>query len=160
MKRLFVVRGLDRVIRNLKAADATQGRKFSTNLHKAGRYLQRKSMKLVPVQVGNLKGSAYTRRLGSGWQTEVIVGYTSPYAVVVHEDLDKAHGRVFNAKYASLIATRGLRAQRAKASGASFTAESDPYFKRGEDQQAKFLEQPAKDHRANIFRIVAGKKIV
>ena len=160
MKLVPGVYGLNKVIKNLHTADKTKSMRFSRNLLRAGRYLQRESMKLVPVQTTRLKGSAYTRRYGKGWWTEVIVGYTSPYAVTVHEDMDKAHGKAFNVKYAALIASRGVRAQKAKAAGRPFNVESDPYFKRGENQQAKFLEQPAKDNRVNIFRIVAGKKVV
>jgi hypothetical protein len=70
----------------------------------------------------------------------VIVGYTAAYAVYVHENLEAAHGQMYNAKYADEIAmTRAMKA--AKIPKGSFTEWHD----RGPNQQAKFLEQPARE---------------
>lgn len=65
----------------------------------------------------------------------VVVGYTQNYAVYVHEDLTKAHGAAFNVKHAAEIA-----------SGEEHT--------RGADQQAKFLERPARENRQEYAAIV------
>ena len=137
----MTITGIEKVIRNMQAADRKAGNRFSANLVKAGRYLQRASMKIVPVDTGVLKGSAYTRKFYSGWQTDVVVGYTAAYAIYVHENLDAAHGREYNIKYAKQIA--------AKWKG---------FHKRGENQQAKFLELPCRTERPTILRIVAGKR--
>lgn len=160
MSKMLILKGMEVVVRNMRARDKKLGSIFAKNLKKAGRYLQRKSMEVVPVQTGKLKASAFTRALGTGWKTDVVVGYGKVrYAVYVHEDMNAAHGAAFNAKYASLIATRNKRKRAAKAAGLPFTVVTDPYFKRGENQQAKFLEAPAKAERAHILKIVAGKII-
>ena len=93
-----------------------------------GLFLQRKSMEIVPVDQGNLRASSFTRASGRGFNTEVRVGYTAEYAVYVHENLDAAHGAEYNAKYGE-----GLR---------------------GNNQQAKFLEQPARQYAAQIGDLV------
>src|SRR5208283_1222248 len=98
----------------------------------------------------------------------VIVGYTANYAVYVHENLEAAHGQAYNIKYAAKIA-EGL-AKKGKAvkadlfgqlaAGKISNAEYQrrlsriKNFKRGvkaqwkyrgAGQQAKFLEQPARE---------------
>jgi hypothetical protein len=70
----------------------------------------------------------------------VSVGYTAAYAVFVHEDLQKAHGAAFNIKHADEIA-----------SGAEHS--------RGPEQQAKFLEGPAREKAGDIgAKVVEGLK--
>lgn len=110
-------------------------------LMRAGLALQRESMKIVPVMTGNLRASAFTRPTGSGTKFEVQVGYTAKYALYVHEDLEAAHGSVFNAKHAERIA---------KAKG----RDKKIWFNRGPDQQAKFLEKPFREQRKRLAEIV------
>jgi hypothetical protein len=64
----------------------------------------------------------------------VVVGYTAAYALYVHEDLEKTHGAEYNEKHAEEIAA-----------GAP---------DRGEQQQAKFLERPAREFAAEIGGII------
>lgn len=66
-----------------KKQEAALGR----GLKKAGLFLQRESQKVVPVDFGNLKASAYTRSVGTLPAPEVIVGYTAAYAAFVHENV-------------------------------------------------------------------------
>ena len=40
---------------------------------------------------GNLRGSAFTRATGNGFETIVTVGYTASYAIYVHENLNSFH---------------------------------------------------------------------
>jgi hypothetical protein len=54
-------------------------------LKKAGLMLQAESQRLVPVETGNLRASAFTRAVGQGIKTVVTVGYTAFYAAMVHE---------------------------------------------------------------------------
>lgn len=75
----------------------------------------------------------------------VVVGYTTEYAVWVHENLEAAHGQAFNVKHAAEIKA-GLE------------------HSRGPLQQAKFLEQPARENRADyaadVEKVVrAGKTL-
>ena len=68
-------------------------------LFKAGLYLQRKSMEVVPVDTNTLRSSARTRKEGKGLETAVVVSYSTDYAVYVHEDLEAAHAPGKTAKY-------------------------------------------------------------
>ena len=61
----------------------------------------------------------------------VIVGYTAAYAIHVHENMEAAHGAAYNVKHAQYY-KRGKRKGEVK-------------IQRGPQQQAKFLEQPARE---------------
>jgi len=137
------VTGVRGVLSELDKATKSIQRRAERGVKKAGVFLQRKSLLLVPVDTGVLRASSFVRKQGSGLSTVVFVGYTTAYAVYVHEDLDKAHGAEFNAKYAAEIA--------------------DPKNKmtsRGENQQAKFLEQPQRQYRRRIRRIIAKEMLI
>lgn len=132
------IRNMIQVIDSLKRQRAKKLRALTVGLKMAGLYLQRKSQDIVPVDYGPLKASAFTRSEGGGTsKVKVQVGYTAAYAVYVHEDLDKAHGSKFNAKYAAELA-EAARARKKRTGGTT-----GPFrHNRGENQQAKFLEQP------------------
>ena len=145
----MAIQGLNKVISNLKKAKGTIGRDIGRGLKRGGLYLQRKSMGFVPVQLGVLKASSFCRNVGGmGFDTDVIVGYTANYAVYVHEDLNKAHGMQFNEKYAAEIAA---------AQGTPRGTAQGGMFQRGKDQQAKFLERPAREERGAIILIVQNE---
>lgn len=129
MARINKIRGLQTVLQNMRRQDMRLRGGLERGLKKAGLYLQAKSQKEVPVEFGVLRASAFTRAEGKGLGTRIIVGYTAAYAIYVHENLDAAHGRAFNAKYAADIEA-GIKKSR------------------GEGQKAKFLEDPYKN-RAN-----------
>ena len=139
MARIKKITGLNVVIRNMTKAKGVLGRDIARGLMKGGLYLQKKSQEITPVDLGPLYASAFTRNVGgSGFKTDIIVGYGAEgvgYAVFVHEDLDKLHGRKFNVKYAKEIATGTMN-------------------NRGENQQAKFLERPAREEKKRIIKII------
>ena len=145
MARLKYVTGVNEILKNLSRADKRLGRRFAVGAKNAGRFLQRESQKIVPVQFGDLKGTAFTRNAGSsGFRCDIIIGYSAEtgYAIYVHENLEAAHGKEFNIKHAEEIAS------------ASTSAQKRVWFERGENQQAKFLEQPAREKRREILRII------
>lgn len=163
MGGLTHVQGVDKVVANLRIAGRKIADRISAGLYKAGLYLQRESQLIVPVQLGNLKASAYTRKLGSGERTDVIVGYTASYAVFVHENPKAAHGKEFNVKHAQEIAragsmTRSKKTGKEKWKPASMmgTAQGG-MFPRGENQQYKFLETPARTKRDIICAIIVAE---
>lgn len=81
MARLKQTTGLKTVIDNLnKELGKAPGVVFA-GLKAGGLHLQRESQRMVPVDTGNLKASAFTRST----MRDVIVGYTSAYAPFVHE---------------------------------------------------------------------------
>lgn len=146
MAKLTNIKGLSAVLDNLKKVKDNVAGDVGRGLKKGGLHLQRKSTDIVPVQLGNLKGSSFCRNVGgSGFDTDMTVGYTADYAVYVHEDMNKLHGRAFNEEYAAEIAAaQGTR--RGTAAGGMFN--------RGENQQAKFLEKPAREERLPILKII------
>jgi len=144
MAKLVKITGMPQVLKKLLGSTKTIRLNIGRGLRKGGKYLQGKSQDIVPVQLGNLKNAAFTRDVGVT-SPDVIVGYAGvDYAVYVHEDMEKAHGQAFNIKHAEAIA-RATPRQRTAQGG---------LFNRGENQQAKFLEKPARDERGEILRIV------
>lgn len=147
------VTNLSSVQAAMARAIAQKRKGLATGIKKASVFLQRESMKIVPVDYGNLRASAFTRMEGEGTAKVVgTVGYTAAYAVYVHENLDAAHGTAFNVKYAAeLAAARALRKQRKGGTTGPFRHD------RGPDQQAKFLEKPFRDNRAEILQIIKAE---
>ena len=143
---MIKVVGVNKVLNSMKRQSVNHGNKFAVGLVAAGLHLQHISQRVYcPVQTGNLKNTAFTRKFGSGFLTDVVVGYTAEYAAFVHEDLTKAHGKEFNVKHAGDIqAAQGTK--RGTAQGGMFM--------RGEHQQAKYLEKPARLLRPVLLRII------
>lgn len=107
------------------------GKGCSIGLRAAGLLLQRESQGLVPVDFGLLKASAYTRAVGSGWKTEVFVGYTAAYALRVHE----------------------LTAMKLRGQPRPLPSHGSYWDPRGRGQ-AKFLEEPARRFQGTLNRVV------
>lgn len=85
---MATVDGLDTVLKNLNAAiDDIEGKSMA-GLMAGGLIIQGDSQKRVPVEYGNLRGSAYTRKAQDRSQA-VEVGYTASYAVFVHENMEQ-----------------------------------------------------------------------
>jgi len=118
-------------------------------LVKGGGLLYNESRRFCPVMTGTLKASARVEKKGSGLTTDVIVSYGSKndekvqYAVYVHQDMEKAHGWRFNTKHADRIANAHTPEQRKY------------YFNRKPEEQAKFLERPAREQKDAILNIIA-----
>lgn len=83
----MIVQNVNAVIAAFRATMARHAKGCERGLKRAGLMLQRASQKLVPIDTGNLRASAFTRAEGSGFETVVTVGYTASYALFVHEDL-------------------------------------------------------------------------
>jgi hypothetical protein len=125
------VTGLETVMRNLnREVKGIRGRTVA-GLFEAGLQIQGSAQKRVPVDTGNLKASAYTRRDPSG-RPLVEVGFTSAYAVFVHENLEMK-----------------LKGQ-PRTSGSRKGRYWDPQGKAG----PKFLQNAVSDNVRNILRIV------
>lgn len=98
MAKLTKILGLNKLKLAVNKHSEELGYKSSLALRVVGLWLQRASQLLVPVEFGDLKGSAFTRYEGDGWDTVVRVGYTKEYAVYVHENMI-AHHDIGQAKY-------------------------------------------------------------
>jgi hypothetical protein len=100
MAVLTTISGVNTVINNLRRSRRVLGDRVSVGLRKGALFLQRKSQEIVPVDLNNLRPSAFTRNVGGkGFQTDMVVGYTADYAVYVHEDLEAKHKPGKKAKY-------------------------------------------------------------
>jgi hypothetical protein len=89
------VTGFREVMENLNERIANIENSTLDGLFAAGLFLQGEAQKLCPVDTGNLRGSAYTRRES---KKSVEVGFGAVYAAPVHEDLE-AHHEVGQAKF-------------------------------------------------------------
>jgi len=145
------VTGVDQVLKNMLRAKTVVGDRIARGLMKAGVFLLHESRDIVPVQFGDLKRSGFVRQFGSGFNTDVIVGYTAEHAAVVHENPNAAHGRAFNIKHAAEIA----KAKAAKA--AKRATVKSGMFTRGENQVFKYLESPARNKRTELLSIIANE---
>jgi len=76
--------------------------RLARGLIRAGAFIQRESQKIVPVDTGALKGSAYTRKSGTGRDIAVRVGYQQSYAIYVHEMLENYHKPGKTARYLAI----------------------------------------------------------
>lgn len=129
------VRNVAKVIAQFRQAKKRHAKGMNRGLKKAGAFLIAKSLEIVPVDTGNLKASWFVRAEGEGFTTVVYVGYTAEYAIFVHEDLELRHGADFNAWYWEDI-------------------QAGREHERGPNQQAKFLEQPLRQNRRQLAKIV------
>ena len=138
--RLAHVEGVERAIAKLRLTSTTTAVKFTSNLYQAGKFLQKVSQEIVPIDTKALHDSAKTTLFSAGWYSNVAISYGNAkvqYAVRVHEDLDMNHGAKFNSVYAAEIAQGRVG-----------------YKMKRPDEQAKFLEKPARDHQATILAII------
>ena len=143
--QLAHVTGVESVIKKLRATHPPLVKKARIGCKRAGLVLQAASQKICPVQFGNLKASAFTRDVSTLNNVDVIVGYTATYAVYVHENLNAKHGKEFNMAYSEQISRGGSSKNKKR---------HRTWFNRGENQQAKFLEKPAREMRAELLAII------
>lgn len=169
MASVAKLEGVNKFINNLKKQVAIIGTKVEAGLAKGGLLLQRESMKIVPVDLGPLRESAFCRKTGSGINTVVRVGYTMAYAIYVHENPNALHGEAFNQAYAKeLKAYKTAKAKKKRNAAldkkkklaelmdlAEPSARPSPFRKsRGKNQQYKFLEKPAREKRKEIVAVI------
>jgi hypothetical protein len=132
--------GVEKFKAQLRRREAVTGAAWEKGLASAGIWLLQASQNIVPVMTGLLRSTGQIRLEGREFRTEIVVSYGTDYSVYVHEDLTKAHGRDFNAKYAREIAA---------------AKPNDPYFfKRKAREQAKFLEQPLRRGKRRMANIL------
>ena len=93
------VLGIKRVQAALRKHIIKSNRNLTIGLMRGGLFLQRESMKIVPVDKNVLRPSARTRKTGTATRPEVTVSYGTNYAVYVHEDLNARHKSGKSAKF-------------------------------------------------------------
>lgn len=155
------IQNITAVKKALRAAVQQKVQRMTQGLTQAGLLLQRESMKIVPVDFGNLKATAFTRCEGAGTANVIVyVGYTAAYAVFVHENVDALHGAAFNQVYAQELSDMAA-IKRRKSKGITTaqlwrTVLSPFRHNRGPNQQAKFLESPFRRLINQMRTIVAN----
>lgn len=122
--------GAEAVIRNIRGRQNYIGRGCERGIKLAALYLQRESQKLVPIEYGVLRASAFTRVTGKGFNTVANVGYTATYAIYVHENVE--------------MRGRGLPRPSGKGN----------YWDPAGRGQAKFLEFPARRDAALLRKVI------
>lgn len=95
----IAIEGTDKLRKKLKVASKGVDTRFTQALYIGGLFLQRQSQEIVPIDTGNLRGSAFTRPESDAPKPTVKVGYTASYAVYVHEDKNARHEEGKMAKF-------------------------------------------------------------
>lgn len=90
MAERVAVEGLDKVMANLNKEIAKIKGRSIAGLLAGGLIIQAEAQRRVPVDTGNLKGSAFTRKAHDD-EKSVVVGFGAAYAIYVHEDLNAFH---------------------------------------------------------------------
>lgn len=78
---------LDRVVRDLNREIRKITERTVAGLLAGGLLIQRDAQQHVPVEYGNLRASAYTRKMPENPKA-VEIGFTASYALFVHENLE------------------------------------------------------------------------
>ena len=98
--RMTKVTGTKTVLANMAMVGELAQKKMTAGLRRGALFIQRESMKIVPIDKGHLKGTAFTRPTS---KNEFTIGYTAGYAVYVHENLNAQHASGTSAKYLEKI---------------------------------------------------------
>ena len=105
MAKISRVSGMKNILSKMKIATAGFEMDAERRLMKAGRFLQRESQKVVPVDTSNLKAGADTVNAGGkGFLADIVVFFRAVYAVFVHENLEARHKLGKRAKFLESIA--------------------------------------------------------
>jgi hypothetical protein len=92
---IIKIEGLDELQKILKKMPKEAEKAAMFALEKAATDLQSKAQLLAPVDMGDLRGSAFTEVVGQ----EATVGFTEPYATRQHEEVGYRHPKGGQAKY-------------------------------------------------------------
>lgn len=82
------LKGLDKVVKNLNDEIRKLKKRSNKGLLAAGLIVQRAAQEKVPVEYGNLRGSAYTQPSPTK-EGVVQVGFGAAYAAAVHENIEQ-----------------------------------------------------------------------
>lgn len=83
--------GADKLRARLKKYRDDKIKGFRRGLLAAGLFVQAEAQKKTPVDTGLLRNSARTEMRGSDLKSEVVVSFSTAYAIYVHEDPDAYH---------------------------------------------------------------------
>jgi len=135
-EKLNQVGGLRECLLSLRFCGNKIAADVEVGVIEAGLLLQRESQRLVPIETGALKASAYTRTDGKGFAAKVSVGFSAPYAMAVHESVG--------------MVLKGMP----RPSGIGKYWDPQP------PAQAKFLEEPSRRLRPEMLRIIRDRALL
>lgn len=104
----FRIAGKDEVLRNLNRQVLGIKKRTRKGMLAAGLLVKGESMRLTPVDTGNLRNSAYTDPIGTDDNPGVEIGYQAAYAVYVHERTE-LHHEVGQAKFLETALKKSAR---------------------------------------------------
>ncbi|MGM0409192.1 MAG: hypothetical protein ACQEQF_00400 [Bacillota bacterium] len=87
----YKLTGLQNVLQNLNEKIDDIKNMSEQGVYKAALIIERESKKRTPVDTGNLKAGTYTRPLKTSRGPGAEIGYTSNYAIHVHEKTENRH---------------------------------------------------------------------
>lgn len=134
--RISKVGGVHHLMTTLERQKGRYAGGIQHGRRKAAEFLLGEAQRFVPIDSGELSNSGKVVERGVGVKGPTFVQFTAEHAIFVHEDMEKAHGALFNIKYAQDILTGKTHARRPQ-------------------EMAKFLEVPARKHEGTMFRIIA-----
>jgi hypothetical protein len=85
---MATTKGLDEVLGNINREVSGIENRGIDGLLEGGLMIQGRSQRKVPVEYGNLRASAYTRKSPDD-PSAVDVGYSAAYALFVHENMEQ-----------------------------------------------------------------------
>src|SRR5690242_969348 len=100
------VEGLETVRKRLHVVAGEYATGMERGQCKGGLYLLNKTLPLTPIDTGGLRASGFVEKNGTGFKTQVTVGFTQPYATFVHERMDLHHAAPTQAKFLESASAR------------------------------------------------------
>lgn len=91
--------GVQASIKKLRKYRELGAKGAELGVFKATEFNKRQSVKVTPIEYGDLRKSARTQYTGSGYEKKGLITFNTDYAIYVHEDLTKYHAPGTYAKY-------------------------------------------------------------
>ena len=139
------LKGMEEVLANLNRQIAKQIKATETGLKAAAMVVNRDAVKLAPIDTGNLRASAYIRRVEIEGFVGFEVGFGASYAVFVHENPRAGKTKGYSPKGVKYF------------KGKKLTKKSTGFSQVGE---WKFLEKAVFMNTKKILEIVKGYSVI
>lgn len=98
--------GIEKAIKRLKRYQEAGAIAAEKAAIACGKIILKESLKLCPIDTGELRASGHIVIEGYGFDIRVTVGYSAPHAIYVHENLEVYHKYPTQAKFLSEVIRR------------------------------------------------------
>lgn len=110
MAKFMSIKGVPQLLKKLDRYSKSLEKKFEIGVTKAGTWLLRQSLKIVPVDTGLLRSTGKTTKQGKGFNTIILVSYGPlHYALIQHENLNFRHKKGKSAKFLEMPYRQGIK---------------------------------------------------